>query len=299
MKGLGIIGAAILVGMFALIACTPATPSPQDFAQATVILDRSNATKALEAVALSGTATAISRQAIATATVQPAVIAAAISQTETQAASGNAREWIWVFAFLGFVIVLGMIGTGVAHLVRTRAGYITRDASGQLPAYVDAQSGILVDPARMIGPALALPRQTRDRLWHIRRSWNWVRHGQWTEMPEPQIHTTDNGATAEQLLIAAQAAQATTATAALMRPGHAVEERKARQGVFDIFKRAPTAPAQTPGLPTTRIVFDDPATLAAFATHIQQQQSQPLLLDGNAPAPDPFVTIERETEVVK
>jgi hypothetical protein len=286
MKAVGILGAAILVGVLALGACAPATSSPEDFARATVILDRSNALKTQEAVTWAGTATAISRQAIATATVQPAAIAAAISNTETQAASGNTREWIWVIAFAGVLAILGLIGLGGARWVRTRSDYITRDASGQLPAYVDAPSGVIVDPARMIGPAIALPRQTADRLWHMRRIWKWLRHGKWEEMPEPKIQTTDNGATAEQLLIAAQAAQATTATAALMRPGHNNEERKARMGVFEIFKREPTAlPAPASDLPATRIVFDDPATLAVFAAHIREQQgltATPLLLEEGA-----------------
>ncbi len=277
-RSLTVIAAAILIGWVASVACAPATPSPEEYARATVILDRSNATKTLEAVAYAGTATAVFGQAKATATVQPAAIAAAISLTETQSAASNTREWVWLLAFLGFLIIASMLGSGLALWVRTRASYVTRDATGQLPAYFDAQSGVITDTARMIGPALAFPRQSTDRLWHLRRIWNWVRHGQWTDMPEPKIQTTDHDATPEQLLIAAQSAQATAATAALMRPGATAEERKARLGVFENFKRGPTAsPAQPPGLPAMRLVLDDPATLGALAEQVRrQEQSQPL-----------------------
>ena len=284
---LGTLGAICLVGLYALAACTPATPSPEQLANATAIIMRAQGEQTREAISAHGTATAITNQARATETVQPAAVAGSIDRIGTETSSANTRDWVIVVLLASFVGIFFLSGLGLATLVRLRAGIVPRDASGQLPGYFDHQSGVITDPARMIGPAIALPRPPMDRLWHLRRIWHWVRYGRLDEMPEPRIQLTDKGADAGQLLTAAQAAQATTAVAALMRPGLTENARRSRLDVFERFRGEPAA-GQDTSLPSTRLVLDDPNTLSTIARMIQSQQSNAPRL----PAPTLFEAYE-------
>lgn len=296
MKTITCSGVCLFLSCVLLLSCAP---SPEQYAGATATLMRAqnaatadaldnqirataaagqaNATATAVAVIVQATSTSIAQQALATQTAVPHNA----GLTQSRAENENARSWTLTFFLLGIAVAAIVFSFAVGEWMQTRAKMVSPTRSGQMPA-MWAQ-GTLTDPARMIGPSVTMPQ--RDLVWQIYRAVHYFKTGEMLALPEPKVHTTDAGATADQLLLAAQAAQATAATAAMFQPGNNNADRGARleltrkAGLQDPWGRQITAPQ-------TRVLVQGDSAIEIIAQQLGGQMPKELLEQQSAfPAP--------------
>jgi len=239
--GKHLIAVFVLVVLILLCAgCSP-EPRPQDYAAARQIDVSTQATATAAAGQAVATSTAVAWQAKATDTawtlsVQATQTAVPLQSPRVAASASNeiARDWIFTIALAGLWSVLILIGLAGVYFARNRAEQMPRDVSGQLPGVL--RGGVVTDPQRMIGPAIALPRT--DLVWQIARVVRYFRTGNIDPLPSPQFALTDGGADADHLLAAAQSANQVSGIAAMFQPGVTHQVRQER---IEIVKRGARA----------------------------------------------------------
>ena len=196
----------------------------------TAIANSAIATTAAISISVSATQAANLFQATATAKAQEFAVEATQTAVpfnagivETNSNNTKLRDSILSLAFLGGVIVVGLIALALAALIRREAGTLHRDASGQLPAYV--QNGQVIDPGTAVVPVSGLSQE--DWLTTLWRIYQWARTG---KLPAPQTTQVGNDALTDpaQLIEAKRLAVMPTTAAATFQPGMNREERQER-----------------------------------------------------------------------
>jgi hypothetical protein len=271
----------LVLGLVATWFACACAPSPESYASATATLMRAAnlatqdaqmnddiatakageayATATAVAIAAQATHTAIAWQARATETdwqVRVDATATAVPHNAalvaTRAQTTQAFDWLGVLTGWVLLVLVIAMASSLHLLIRHRVMQIPRNAAGQLPMVY--REGVLIDPARMIGPALMMPRHP-GLLWNLRRLMGYARTGQLEALPAPQFTLTDANASADQLLAAAQSAQMTAGIAAMFQPGMANVERQDRLRVAEhaTQQNLPLVPPP-PSVPTPRVI---------------------------------------------
>ncbi len=276
-----IVGSLFLVFAFAGCGGSLFAPSPEQYAAATATLMRANAiatsdsasndarataifgesqaTATVAWVGANATATAMAQSASATATIAPIVA----GRIDNQARASNVGDWVWlgVFGFLGVAIVA--LAFAFSAMVRTRATMLPRARDGQMqPVLIH---GTVVDPSRMIGPAMTAP-QAPGWMDQLARLLKWRKTGQLPAAPEPHALLTDGGADADHYLAAAESANQATTMAAMMRPDQGDAGRKTRLEIMT--KQGGGLPLFGGGASITRVVGMGDTAVDAFARAI-------------------------------
>mgnify|MGYP001573379672 CR=1 FL=1 len=246
---------AIVLGVSGLLLNLQGiVPKPEQYAAATATV-----------LAAQAKATRYSGETNATATVAAAYVqarqTAVPSEVATQNQNEGARNYVLTGGILGAIIVLVLIGLGIAMITRRESQTISRDETGQLPGFVDR--GTIVNLQAV--PAFALP--TNDTPAQLIGGW-----------------------TPENLLTAFIAALQPTVLAALMRPGQTDPQKQGRVEILR--KSAITNPYGMMTAPATVTIIGDgqvaqqlaeraglelpalPREQARIAAHIQPNQSQ-------------------------
>jgi hypothetical protein len=226
-------------------------------AKATQLATDSQATATVAVIQVTGTVAAIVQQIEATATAKPyqASVAAAVAQTQT------ANMYAVTTIFWGAGLVLVLLGFAVVALVRTRAHFVPRDASGQLPAFWDGKT--LTDPSRQLGPSVTMTQEP-DALWKIARVVRYIKTGEVLPLPESRIQLTDSNANADHLLEAARVAGAVGVAAATFRPDNAEKGRKEKIELLQKRNDKPVLGVGAAGRMPTITVVNDPAMIEQF-----------------------------------
>jgi hypothetical protein len=250
---------------------------------ATASAVQAESTRVSAAMQVSGTVAAIAQQIEATATAKPYQASVAAATANTQASNLYAVTAI----FWGSGLVLVLVGFGVAALVRTRAHFVPRDASGQLPAFWDGKT--LTDPARQLGPSVTMTNSP-DALWKLARIVRYIRTGDVTPLPETRVQLTDGNADADHLLEAARVAGVVGVAAATFRPDNAERGRRAK--IEMLHKSGSDRPLGIGvGSPITRVIVTGDSAIAEIA----KQLGDRIPLQVGSPADQSPQIIEGET----